>query len=235
MTLLELEGIRLDYGSRRALDGVDLTVAAGERVAILGPSGCGKTSLLRLVAGLEVPTGGRIRIGGRTVSEPGRILVPPEQRGLGMVFQDLALWPHLTVRGNLALGLRARGIRRAERQRRAEAMLELVELDGLGGVRPWQLSGGQQQRVALARALVLEPPMLLLDEPFSSLDPELVQRLLDVVLRLHERLGFALVHVTHDHSEATRLAQRTVQMDHGRIRTDDPPEHATHEAKERPA
>ena len=219
MSLLELDGVRLAFGSRAAVDGVDLAVEAGERVALLGPSGCGKTSVLRLLAGLEAPDAGVVRIGGRLASAAGRIVVPPGKRGIGMVFQDLALWPHRSVAGNLELGLRARGMPRSERRRKIRETLALVELEGLERRRPWQLSGGQQQRVALARALVLEPAALLLDEPFSSLDHALARRLVEVVLALHERLGFALLHVTHDPSEARRIAGRIVRMDRGRIVT----------------
>jgi ABC-type sugar transport system ATPase subunit len=217
VSLLELDAVRVSYGERPALDGVSLAVNAGERVVILGPSGCGKTTILRLLAGLTPPAAGRVLIGGRLAAADGRILIAPERRGLGMVFQDLALWPHLSVAGNLELGLRARGIPRGERKRRIREMLELVELVDLAASRPGELSGGQQQRVALARALVLEPEALLMDEPLSSLDSALNRRLRGEILSLQAHLGFTLVYVTHDREEAEALATRTVLMKHGHV------------------
>jgi len=222
--LLELDSVRLAYGERVAVDGVSLTVNEGERTVILGPSGCGKTTILRLLAGLAAPDRGRVLISGQLASADGRILIEPERRGLGMVFQDLALWPHLSVIGNLDLGLRARGVPRTERKRRIHEMLELVELTELAAARPGELSGGQQQRVALARALVLEPRALLMDEPLSSLDPELNRRLREEILALQARLGFTLVYVTHDREEASGLATRIVIMNRGQVVRDGSPE-----------
>jgi len=209
--------VRLAHGGRTALDRVSLAVDAGERLVLLGPSGSGKTTVLRLLAGLAVPDVGRVLVAGRVAAVDGHLLVPPEARDLGMVFQDLALWPHLTVAGNLELGLAARGVPRAERRRRAREALELVELAGLASRRPGELSGGQQQRVALARALVLQPRALLMDEPLTSLDPGLRRRLLGELLDLQRRLGFTLVYVTHDRAEASELATRLVLLDRGRI------------------
>jgi len=227
MSLLALDTVRRAYdASGIALDGVSLSVGEGQRVVILGPSGCGKTTALRLFAGLEIPDEGRVLVDGEVAAENGRLLIPPERRGLGMVFQDLALWPHLTVEGNLELGLRAQGVVRVERKRRVREALDLVELDGFASRRPTELSGGQQQRVALARALVLEPRAVLMDEPLSSLDPELKRRLREQILALQERLGFALVTVTHDHEEALHLATRIVVMEHGRVVREGPPEEA---------
>ena len=217
MSLLELDAVRVAYGARIALDGVSLAVEEGERVVILGPSGCGKTTILRVLAGLAAPDQGRVLIGGQLASVDGRLLIEPEQRGLGMVFQDLALWPHLSVAGNLELGLRARGLPRAKRKRRIREMLDLVELADFATAHPAELSGGQQQRVALARALVLQPRALLMDEPLSSLDPELNRRLRGEILALQKRLGFTLVYVTHDHGEAQSLATRMIRMEHGHI------------------
>ncbi len=217
MSLLALDAVRVAYGARIALDGVSLAVEEGERVVILGPSGCGKTTILRVLAGLAAPDQGRVLIGGQLASVDGRLLIEPERRGLGMVFQDLALWPHLSVTGNLELGLRARGLPRAKRKRRIREMLDLVELADFATAHPAELSGGQQQRVALARALVLQPRALLMDEPLSSLDPELNRRLRGEILALQKRLGFTLVYVTHDHGEAAALATRTIRMEHGRI------------------
>ena len=224
MKLLELDSVHLAYGERVAVDGVSLTINEGERIVILGPSGCGKTTVLRLLAGLAVPDRGRVLISGRLAAADGRLLIEPEQRGLGMVFQDLALWPHLSVTGNLDLGLRARGVPRAERKPRVKSMLELVELTELAAAKPGELSGGQQQRVALARALVLEPRALLMDEPLSNLDLELNRRLQEEILALQARLGFTLVYVTHDRDEAFGLATRIVLMSHGRVVRDGSPE-----------
>ncbi len=212
MSAVEWRAVSKRYGPRVALDAFSLAVAAGERVALFGPSGCGKTTALRLLAGFEAPDTGAVRIDGRTVSEYGRILVAPEDRGLGMVFQDLALWPHLSVRGNLEFGLKARRVPAAVRERRIDAVLALVRLDRELELRPEQLSGGQQQRVALARALVAEPRAVLMDEPLSSLDPELRAMLRAEISSLHARLGFTLILVTHDRDEAAELAARVVCM-----------------------
>jgi ABC-type Fe3+/spermidine/putrescine transport system ATPase subunit len=212
MSAVEWIGVSRRYGARDALSDFSLAVAAGERVALIGPSGCGKTTALRLLAGFEAPDRGAVRIDGRTVSEEGRILVPPERRGIGMVFQDLALWPHLTVRGNLEFGLRAQRVPVAERERRIAAIVAQVQLERELELRPEQLSGGQQQRVALARALVGEPALLLLDEALSSLDPELRAELRDALLKLHARLGFTLILVTHDRQDADQLTSRVVAL-----------------------
>ncbi|HET8647387.1 MAG TPA: ATP-binding cassette domain-containing protein, partial [Vicinamibacteria bacterium] len=170
---IDLDGISLALGGEPVLSGVSLAVTPGERVAVLGPSGSGKTSMLRAVLGFAVPWSGTVRLDGVTVSENGRGLVPPEERRLAVVFQDLALWPHLTVEGNLAFGLAARGLPRAERAARVEAMLRRVGLAGSGPRFPGELSGGQRQRVAIARALVQEPRAVLLDEPLSNVDVQL--------------------------------------------------------------
>lgn len=212
MSAVEWCAVAKRYGARVALDSFSLAVAAGERVALIGPSGCGKTTALRLLAGFETPDAGAVQIDGRTVSENGRVLVAPEDRGLGMVFQDLALWPHLSVRGNLEFGLKARRVPAAERERRIREVLALVRLDRELDLRPEQLSGGQQQRVALARALVGEPRVVLMDEPLSSLDPELRAALRAEILGLQARLDFTLVLVTHDREEAAELASRVVAV-----------------------
>lgn len=212
MIAVEWRAVSKRFGPRPALASFSLAVEPGERVALWGPSGCGKTTALRLLAGFETPDSGAVLIDGAAVSEAGRILVPPEDRGVGMVFQDLALWPHLTVRGNLEFGLKARRVPATERERRIGEMLALVRLETEAEVRPDQLSGGQQQRVALARALVLQPRVVLLDEPLSSLDPELRGALRAMILDLHSRFGFTLVLVTHDRDEAAELAVRIVPM-----------------------
>jgi iron(III) transport system ATP-binding protein len=165
MTAIEWQAVSKRYGARVALDSFTLAVAAGERVALCGPSGCGKTTALRLLAGFEAPDTGAVRIDGRKVSESGQILIAPEDRGLGMVFQDLALWPHLSVHGNLEFGLKARRVPAGERERRIREVLALVHLDRELELRPDALSGGQQQRVALARARVVEPRAGQIDEP----------------------------------------------------------------------
>ncbi len=218
MSLLELDAVRLGYGRRSVLDGVSLVVDRGERVAIEGPSGCGKTTVLRLLAGLALPDSGRVLIDGVVAAENGRLLIEPERRAVGLVFQDLALWPHLSVEGNVALGLKARRVPKPERTQRVHAILERVGLEDLGRRKPAELSGGQQQRVALARALVLEPRALLLDEPLASLDRELSLRLRQEILALHRELGFTLLHVTHDREEAKEIATRVVYMERGKIR-----------------
>ncbi len=216
MTLIEIDSVSKHYNGEKVLDEISLEILAGERVVLLGPSGCGKTTILRLIAGFIAPDRGRISIGNKVVAENGRIRIPPEQRHLGMVFQDLALWQHLTVRGNLEFGLKAQGVPRQERERRIREMLLLVGLQGFGR-KPAELSGGQQQRVALARALVTEPRLLLMDEPLSSLDRELNLRLRKEVLRLQKELGFTLLYVTHDREEAVDMASRVVIMHRGRI------------------
>lgn len=205
------------FGSQQALDDVSLEVAAGEAVVILGPSGCGKTTLLRLIAGLDVPDCGEIRLAGTQASGARRILVPPHERGIGFVFQDLALWPHLTVQRNLDFVLESAKRPRVDRRARAQDVLTLVRIEPLSSRYPHELSGGEQQRVALARALVGEPRVLLLDEPLSSLDPELRTTLRDELARLQRALRVTTVYVTHDREDATALADRVVEMRAGRI------------------
>jgi ABC-type Fe3+/spermidine/putrescine transport system ATPase subunit len=205
------------FGSQRGLSGVSLDVALGEAVAILGPSGCGKTTLLRLIAGLEVPDGGEIWLSGSQVAVPGRNLVPPHQRGIGFVFQDLALWPHLTVRGNLDFVLGSARIPLARRSTKAQDALALVRIEQLAGRYPHQLSGGEQQRVALARAVVGEPRVLLLDEPLASIDPDLRAELRVELGGLQRLLHLTAVYVTHDRDDAATLADRAVAMRDGRI------------------
>jgi ABC-type Fe3+/spermidine/putrescine transport system ATPase subunit len=213
---LRLAGVTKRYGASSAVDDLSLVVAAGERVVMLGPSGCGKTTVLRLIAGLERPDTGEISIDGRTVARAGRNLVPPHERRLGFVFQDLALWPHLTVRQNLDFVMGSVGVPRVERADKIREILGLVRIDTLAGRHPHQLSGGEQQRAALARALVGHPRVLLLDEPFSSLDPDLRVALRGEVERLQRALHLTSVLVTHDRDDATALADRIVEMRQGR-------------------
>jgi ABC-type Fe3+/spermidine/putrescine transport system ATPase subunit len=205
------------FGSHLALDGVSLEVVSGEAVVVLGPSGCGKTTLLRVIAGLEVADTGQVTLNGTVVSTTGRVLVPPHQRGLGFVFQDLALWPHLTVQENLDFVLGSSTLARAERHRRAQNALALVRMEEFSNRYPHQLSGGEQQRVALARAIVGEPRVLLLDEPLSSLDAELRADMRTELAQLQRTLNLTTVYVTHDREDAAVLADCVVQMRAGRI------------------
>ncbi|HXG16630.1 MAG TPA: ABC transporter ATP-binding protein [Calidithermus sp.] len=195
-----------------AVDDVSLEVGEGEFFSLLGPSGCGKTTTLRLIAGFETPDAGRLWIRGRDVTG-----VPPERRGTGMVFQNYALFPHRTVFENVAFGLRMRRVPRAEIARRVAAALRLVDLEGLGDRRPAQLSGGQQQRVALARALVIEPAVLLCDEPLGALDKKLRQAMQFELKQLQRRIGVSLVYVTHDQEEALTMSDRIAVMHRGRV------------------
>jgi ABC-type Fe3+/spermidine/putrescine transport system ATPase subunit len=215
--LISLRDVTKRFGSHHALAGVSLDVAAGEVAVILGPSGCGKTTLLRLVAGLEVPDEGEVWLDGRCVATRGRSLVPPDRRGIGFVFQDLALWPHLSVEGNLQFVLESARFPRRERSSKTLEVLRLVRIDQLAKRFPHQLSGGEQQRVALARALVGQPRLLLLDEPLSSLDPDLRATLRAELALLQRTLGITAVYVTHDRDDATALGGRIVRMREGRI------------------
>jgi iron(III) transport system ATP-binding protein len=216
MSHLELAGLTKRYGDVAVVDGIDLAVARGELVSLLGPSGCGKTTTLRLIAGFVEPDLGEIRVGGETLSRPGRTL-PPERRGMSMIFQSYALWPHMTVAANVGYGLQYRRMDRAEADGRVAAMLAAVRLDGLADRYPAELSGGQQQRAALARALVVEPEILLLDEPLSNLDAALREEMRFEVRRLHDDFRYTTVYVTHDQAEAMTTADRIVVMNHGRI------------------
>lgn len=215
-SLLRLVDVTKRYGQRPAVDGVSLDVHVGESVVILGPSGCGKTTVLRLIAGLERPDAGEIWLDGRAVARAGRNLVAPHERHLGYVFQDLALWPHLTVRRNLDFVMGSVGVPQAERAERAREILALVRIEILADRHPHELSGGEQQRAALARALVGHPQLLLLDEPFSSLDPDLRVVLREEVDRLHRALHLTSIYVTHDREDAAALADRIVEIREGR-------------------
>lgn len=214
MSSLAYEEVSHTYGSLPAVRNVSLTVNAGELVCLLGPSGCGKTTLLRLAAGLENLQQGRIVIGGQVVADERRD-VPPEERSVGLVFQDFALFPHLNVRDNVTFGLRR--VNRCERHCRCDAALKQVAMEGYADAFPHMLSGGQQQRVALARALAPQPRLMLLDEPFSGLDVQLRQEVRDQTLHVLKRSGTATVMVTHDPEEAMFMADRIVLMHQGRI------------------
>ncbi len=210
--ILEFDGVVKAFDTTVVLDSFSMQVSRGERVVLTGPSGRGKTTVLRLAAGLDAPDDGRILIFGQVASDAGGILIPPEERGISMVFQDLALWPHMTVFGNVAFGLEVRAMSSDEVRHRVMGMLELMDMASLASRYPAELSGGQRQRVALARALVVEPEILLLDEPFSSLDAILRSRLRRELVDLQERLGFTMIHVTHDPQEALEVATRTVEL-----------------------
>jgi putative spermidine/putrescine transport system ATP-binding protein len=209
---VRMEGLRRHYGPVVALDGLELTMAPGELVALLGPSGCGKTTTLRLVAGLEDADAGRITVGGKDV-----IHLPASKRDMGMVFQAYSLFPHMTVRQNVAFGLRLRRVSPAERDRRALEMLELVGLSTQADRYPHQISGGQQQRVALARALAIEPQVLLLDEPLSALDAKVRAQLRDQIRRIQLEVGITTLFVTHDQEEALAIADRVGVMRDGKL------------------
>ena len=212
MNGLRLDGITRQVGGRTLLDGLDLQVAPGECLALLGPSGCGKTTTLRLVAGLDPLSAGRVLLDGEDISA-----LDPAQRRVGMVFQSYALYPHLTVAENLTLGLRIRGVPAPEREERLAAVLGLLQLQELRQRRPAQLSGGQRQRVALGRALLRQPRLMLLDEPMSNLDAQLREELRPELRRLLTAAGHPVLYVTHDQQEAMGLADRIAVLDQGRL------------------
>jgi ABC-type Fe3+/spermidine/putrescine transport system ATPase subunit len=195
-----------------AVDGVTLDIAAGEFFSLLGPSGCGKTTSLRMIAGFELPDAGRVHVAGRDITD-----LPVHKRDMGMVFQSYALFPHRTVAENVAFGLRMREVPKPDIERRVKAALAQVALTGLEERKPGQLSGGQQQRVALARALVVEPPVLLCDEPLGALDRKLRQQMQFELKELQKRLGVTLVFVTHDQEEALAMSDRIAVMNHGKV------------------
>jgi len=217
VSYIEVDRGSKSFGERIASNELSLHIERSERLVLFGPSGCGKTTVLRLLAGLEIPEQGSIRIDGRVVASPGKNLVPPEKRDLGMVFQDLALWPHMTVQQNLLFGLNARRVQKHQAKVRVRDMLRRVGLEHRNNAKPHQLSGGEQQRVALARALVSRPSILLMDEPLSSLDDERKRAIASDLLGLQNQLGFTLIYVTHDRAETDLLASRVCQMRDGRV------------------
>jgi putative spermidine/putrescine transport system ATP-binding protein len=212
MSGLRLEGVGKSFGEVVAVSDVGLEFPQGKFVCLLGPSGCGKTTLLRLIAGLELPTTGRISLDGTDLTH-----IPAHKREFGMVFQSLALFPHLTVGENISYGLGIRGVDKTERRKRAEELLDLVRLPGVADRHISQLSGGQRQRVAIARALVLNPKLFLLDEPLSALDAKLREAMQVELRLLQQRLGVSTIVVTHDQREAMTMADIVVIMDRGRV------------------
>src|SRR5215472_7447196 len=207
-----VSGLRKRYGDVVALAGVDLVIGAGEFFTLLGPSGSGKTTLLRLIAGFERPDAGKVELGGGDVTG-----VPPYARNVNTVFQDYALFPHMTVGQNIEYGLRVQRVPKAERRERVDAALEMVRLPGLGDRKPAQLSGGQRQRVALARAIVNEPQVLLLDEPLGALDLKLRQEMQLELLRIQREAGITFIYVTHDQEEALTMSDRIAVLSRGKI------------------
>jgi len=225
MSFLVLDRLTKRFGDTVAVDGISLAIEQGEFVSLLGPSGCGKTTTLQMIAGFVEPSAGSIRLGGEDL-----LRIAPSKRGLGIVFQSYALFPHMTVADNVAFGLEMRAVGRAERTRRVEETLALVGLAALAGRYPAKLSGGQQQRVALARALVIRPPVLLLDEPLSNLDAKLREEMQIELRQIQRTVGTTTILVTHDQSEALALSDRVAIMNHGRIEQVGRP----HEAYENP-
>ena len=210
---IKLDNVTKTFDGRvLAVDGVTLDIAAGEFFSLLGPSGCGKTTSLRMIAGFELPDSGRVHVAGRDITD-----LPVHKRDMGMVFQSYALFPHRTVAENVAFGLRMREVPKPDIERRVKAALAQVALTGLEERKPGQLSGGQQQRVALARALVVEPPVLLCDEPLGALDRKLRQQMQFELKELQKRLGVTLVFVTHDQEEALAMSDRIAVMNHGKV------------------
>ena len=212
-TPIVIERLTKRFGEKTVLDGIDLRIAAGELFFLLGPSGCGKTTLLRAVAGLNEPDAGRILAGDRDVTR-----LPPHRRDMGMVFQSYALWPHMTLRENVAFGLEMRSVKKADIRRRAMRALEMVRMTDRADHKPNELSGGQQQRVALARALVIRPQCLLLDEPLSNLDAKLRLEMRAEIRRICKQAGLTAIYVTHDQKESLSIADRLAILDKGLIR-----------------
>ncbi len=216
--IVKVENVSKSYNKTPVIREMSLGIEKGERVVILGPSGCGKTTLLRVIAGFIHPDKGKLIIEGKTVADNGKCIIEPEGRQVGMVFQDLALWPHMTSYKNIEFGLKVKKIPKAELRKRIDTIFEKVQMVQFKNAYPGELSGGQQQRIALARALVTRPKILLMDEPLSSLDTDLRQVLRREILRLQEELAITMIYVTHDREEAFSLATRIVVMEDGKIK-----------------
>jgi iron(III) transport system ATP-binding protein len=218
MSHIVLRSIEKRFGDFHAVRSLDLDIEEGELMTLLGPSGCGKTTTLRMIAGLETPSAGRIELAGRVVNDTtAGVAVAPERRGIGMVFQSFAVWPHMTVARNIDYPLRIRKIAQDERERRLARIVTLVQLEGQEQKYPHQLSGGQQQRVALARGLVMEPSVLLLDEPLSNLDAKLRRSMRREIRDIQRSLGMTMLYVTHDREEAEAISDRMTVMIAGRL------------------
>ncbi|WP_419898857.1 ABC transporter ATP-binding protein [Roseomonas sp. USHLN139] len=222
MPRLTLKGLGKAYGTLKVVDDVDLTLEEGEFVSLLGPSGCGKTTTLRMIAGFVEPTAGSITLNGKVLSAPGAVL-PPEKRGMSMIFQSYAIWPNMTVAENVGFGLTLKKLPREEIRTKVTRILEVVQMAHLADRYPAELSGGQQQRVALARAIVVQPAVLLLDEPLSNLDANLREEMRFEIRRLHDEFRVTTVYVTHDQAEAMATADRIAVMQGGRIEQVDAP------------
>jgi iron(III) transport system ATP-binding protein len=222
MSKLVLRGVARRFGSVTAVDDFNLTLTAGEFVSLLGPSGCGKTTTLRMIAGFLEPSAGTIALDGTVISSPG-VALPPEKRNMSMIFQSYAIWPNMTVAENVAFGLEVRKLPRAEIRQRVEQILEVVRMQHLRDRYPQELSGGQQQRVALARAIVVQPGVLLLDEPLSNLDANLREEMRYEIRRLHDAFRITTVYVTHDQAEAMVTSDRIAVMNQGRVEQVDEP------------
>ncbi len=224
MALIEIEGLSKRFGGVTAVDNLSLAVDAGEFLTLLGPSGCGKTTVLRMIAGLEVPDAGEIRIGGKIVFSAQRgLFVSPGKRGIGLVFQSYALWPHMSVRQNVAFGLEIRKVGAEEMKQEVTEALAYMRLEGMEDRYPQQMSGGQQQRVALARMLVARPGVFLMDEPLSNLDAKLRIEMRAEIKRLHREAKATTVYVTHDQTEALTLSSRVAVIERGKIMQVAPP------------
>lgn len=212
MSAIRIDGVSKYYGSTCAVDSLDIEIESSEFLSILGPSGCGKTTLLRMLAGLEQPSGGRIEMDGKVVNE-----LPPSKRDIAMVFQTYALYPHMTVAGNIEYPLKKRKVSKPERKRRVAEAAALLQLEELMRRKPRELSGGQQQRVALGRALVRDPAVFLLDEPLSNLDAKLRSHMRAELIQLHQRIGRTMIYVTHDQLEAMTMSDRIAVMRDGKV------------------
>ena len=215
--MLEIKNLCFSYGENEILKDINLRVKKGERVILLGGSGSGKSTLLHLIAGFIAPSQGTIMIEGKVASSKDTIDMPPHKRGISMIFQDLALWPHMSVGENIEFGLKMQKMPKKQRDTKVEEYLKLVDLEGFENRAISQLSGGQMQRVAIARSLITSPKILLLDEPLSSLDEDLNKRLREMIVTLQSTLGFALIYVTHNQAEAREVATRTISLKETKI------------------